>query len=57
MPRVLGVDLPGDKVLYVSLSYLYGLGRRNSIDLCRNAGVDPLRRAADVSDEIGRAHV
>ncbi len=51
MPRVLGVDLPGDKVLYVSLSYLYGLGRRNSIDLCRNAGVDPLRRAADVSDD------
>lgn len=51
MPRVLGVDLPGDKALYVSLSYLYGVGRRNAVDLCRSAGVDPLSKASAASDD------
>jgi len=51
MPRVLGVDLPGNKVIYVSLSYLYGIGRRNSIDLVRRSGVDPLRKASALTDD------
>lgn len=51
MPRILGVDLPNDRPTYVSLSYLYGIGRRNAVDVCRKVGVDPLVRASQLSDD------
>jgi small subunit ribosomal protein S13 len=51
MPRILGVDLPNDRPAYVSLSYLYGIGRRNAVDVCRKVGVDPLLRASQLSDD------
>lgn len=51
MPRLLGVDLPSSKAIYISLSYLYGVGHRSAIDLCRAAGVDPVTRADQVDDD------
>jgi len=51
MPRVLGVDLPANKPLYISLSYLYGVGQRNAVDICRTVGVDPVVRASSVDDD------
>ena len=30
MPRILGVDIPNEKPVYVSLTYLYGIGKVNS---------------------------
>lgn len=50
MPRIQGVDVPGDKVLYVSLSYIYGVGRRNALDICKSVGLDPLMPAAEITD-------
>lgn len=52
MPRVLGVDLPANKPLYVSLSYLYGVGQRNAVDICRAVGVEPQVRASTVDDDV-----
>lgn len=51
MPRVLGVDIPGDKAAYVSLSYLYGVGQRLAIDICRVVNVDPLLHASKLTDD------
>jgi len=51
MPRILGVDLPGDKPTYVALSYLYGIGQRAAIEVCRSVGVDPCGKARDLGDD------
>ncbi len=58
MPRILGVDIPQNKPAYVSLSYLYGVGRRNAIDVLRTIGVDPTIRASSLSDDdVARINV
>lgn len=55
MPRILGVDTPNDKPIYVSLTYLYGIGRATAIDICYSLGVDPQAKATSLSeDDVAR---
>lgn len=51
MPRLLGVDIPSDRPTLISLQYLYGVGKKVSRELCHKAGVDPQKRARDLSEE------
>jgi small subunit ribosomal protein S13 len=51
MPRIAGVDIPPDKPIWVSLSYIYGVGRTNSRKILKEAGIDPQRRAKELSEE------
>jgi small subunit ribosomal protein S13 len=51
MPRISGVDIPPDKPIWISLTYLYGIGRSNSRVILREAGIDPQRRAKELSEE------
>ncbi len=55
MPRLLGVDIPNDKPVVISLTYLYGVGPQTSRDLCHNAGIDPNLKSRELADdEVGR---
>ena len=55
MPRLLGVDIPGERPTVISLTYLYGVGPKIARDLCHKAGVDPQSRARDLrEDELAR---
>jgi len=55
MPRLLGVDIPGDKPTVISLRYLYGVGPKIARDLCHKAGVNPQSRARELrEDELAR---
>jgi small subunit ribosomal protein S13 len=55
MPRILGVDIPNDKPTHISLRYIFGIGPTTSLELCAKAGVDPQRRARDMTeDDISR---
>ena len=55
MPRLLGVDIPGERPTIISLTYLYGVGPKVARDLCHKAGVDPQGRARDLrEDELAR---
>lgn len=55
MPRIQGVDVPNGKPTYISLTYLYGIGRTKSIEICYTLGIDPHAKAKDLSeDEIAR---
>jgi small subunit ribosomal protein S13 len=55
MPRLLGVDIPNDKPMVISLTYLYGVGPKIAQELCHKAGVDPHVRARELrEDEIAR---
>jgi small subunit ribosomal protein S13 len=55
MPRIQGVDVPNNKPTFISLTYLYGIGRAKSIGLCFELGIDPHSKASDLTeDEISR---
>jgi small subunit ribosomal protein S13 len=55
MPRIQGVDLPAGKPTYISLSYLYGIGQQKAIEICFDLGIEPRRKASQLSeDEISK---
>ncbi|NLE37045.1 MAG: 30S ribosomal protein S13 [Pirellulaceae bacterium] len=55
MPRLLGVDIPNDRPIVVSLTYLYGVGPKTARDLCHDAGIEPHVRARELrEDELVR---
>lgn len=55
MPRIVGVDIPKEKKIYVSLAYIYGIGRNNSLKILQAAGISPDVRAKSLTeDEISR---
>lgn len=55
MPRLMGVDIPNDKQIQYSLTYLFGVGFYSAREVCEKLGIDPTRMASDVNeDEIGR---
>ncbi len=51
MPRILGVDIPNEKRIDISLTYLYGIGRKTASDIVKEAGIDPSKRAKDLKEE------
>jgi len=51
MPRIVGVDIPGDKPVWISLMYLYGIGRKTSLDILQETGIDPNIRAKELTEE------
>lgn len=51
MPRIQGVDIPNDKVVYISLSYLYGVGPKVALKLCHQMAIDPCMKASQLSDD------
>lgn len=55
MPRVIGIDIPDNKRLEVSLTYLYGVGRELSNQIIEKLGFDKNMRARELSeDQIAR---
>lgn len=51
MPRIAGVDIPGDKRSEVSLTYIFGIGRATSKEILREADVDLDKNADDLTDQ------
>jgi small subunit ribosomal protein S13 len=51
MARIAGVDLPKEKRIEVALTYLYGIGPTRSRVILENTGVDPDRRALNLTDD------
>ena len=51
MPRIIGVDIPKEKKIEIALTYLYGIGRMQSNVLLKETGIDPNKRAKDLSEE------
>lgn len=55
MARIAGVDLPRDKRIEISLTYIYGIGRSVSQEILSQAGVDPNTRVRDLAEsEVAR---
>ena len=50
MARISGVDLPKNKRLEISLTYLYGIGPKRAKDLVKLMGYEPSKRTHELTD-------
>ncbi len=51
MARIAGVDIPREKRVVISLTYIYGIGKTTAQKVLAEAGVDPNTRVNELSDE------
>ena len=51
MARILGVDIPNDKQVQYSLTYIYGVGLKTAQNACAAAGVEPTIRVKNLTEE------
>lgn len=51
MARIAGVNIPTDKQVWVSLTYIYGIGRKVSYDILEKAKVEATARVKDLSED------
>jgi small subunit ribosomal protein S13 len=49
--RISGVDIPREKRLEISLTYIFGIGRTKSQEVCRATGINADTRVRDLTDE------
>ena len=60
MARIAGVDVPREKRLEISLTYIFGIGRTRSKEICDGVGISRDTRVRDLTeDEVAqlRAYV
>lgn len=65
MARISGVDIPSDKRVVVSLTYIYGIGRPTAEEILKNVGVSEDKRVKDLNEneltlirqEVAKYHV
>ena len=50
MARIAGVDIPRDKRVVISLTYIYGIGRTTSEQILEAVGIDPSKRVKDLDN-------
>jgi small subunit ribosomal protein S13 len=51
MARIAGVDIPRNKRVDVSLTYIYGIGRTRARQICDTVGVEGARKVSDLTDQ------
>ena len=51
MARISGVDIPREKRLVISLTYVFGIGRTTASQICEATGIDESTRTRDLTDE------
>ena len=51
MVRIKGIDIPNDKRIEISLTYIYGIGRKLSKQILTAANVDLNKKAKDLTEQ------
>ena len=54
MARIAGVDLPREKRVEIALTYIYGIGQTTAKKIVEKAGVNPVTRTKDLTDDETR---
>ncbi|HLB75182.1 MAG TPA: 30S ribosomal protein S13 [Sedimentisphaerales bacterium] len=55
MPRIVGVDIPNEKSIWISLTYIVGVGKYTSEQILKEARIDKTAKAGKLSeDELSR---
>lgn len=51
MARISGIDIPKQKRVEVSLTYIYGIGRKRAQEICKAMKFSPAKRTTELNDE------
>lgn len=51
MARIKGVDIPNDKQICISLTYIYGIGRSLAMKICEKAGVEATKKTGELTQD------
>ena len=51
MARIKGVDIPNDKQICISLTYIYGIGRKLALTILDKVKIDPTTKTKDLSSD------
>jgi len=51
MPRILGIQIPDEKKVRISLRYLFGIGPKNADQICKGCNIDPEKRAHTLDEK------
>lgn len=51
MARIAGIDIPNDKRVVISLTYIFGIGNSAAKAICQKAEIDPSRRVKDLTED------
>ena len=51
MPRIIGVDIPGNKRVEYALRYIYGVGPAKALEIIEKAGIDRNLKANDLTQD------
>jgi small subunit ribosomal protein S13 len=54
MARIAGIDLPMQKRVVISLTYIYGIGRQTALNIVTKAGIDLATRTKDLTEDQTR---
>jgi len=55
MPRIVGVDIPNDKSIWISLTYICGIGKHTSLQILKEARIEENAKAGKLTeDELSR---
>ena len=51
MARIAGVNIPQNKLVRIGLTYIYGIGERNSNDICKSLEIPSTKRVNELTDD------
>ncbi|MBN1975605.1 MAG: 30S ribosomal protein S13 [Sedimentisphaerales bacterium] len=51
MPRIVGVDIPNDKSIWIAMTYIAGIGKNTSEKILREAGIDKTLKANKLTED------
>ena len=51
MPRIVGVDIPNEKSIWISLTYIVGIGKHTSAQILKEAGIEKSTKAGKLSED------
>ena len=51
MARLIGVEIPDEKKVKISLTYIYGVGVSKAVEILKQANVDPEKKLKDVTGQ------
>ena len=51
MARIAGINIPQNKIVRVGLTYIYGIGNKNSEEICKNLNIPSSKRVNQLTDD------
>ena len=51
MARISGINIPTNKKVNIALTYIFGIGNKIALDICKNASIDISKRVSELNEE------